>query len=661
MTALSPPVFATDGDACWRPDEAVIARSRLGGLLRRHGVDDVPALHRRAVEDPEWYWRAVVEDLGINFERPFACVLDTSAGHEFPRWFSGGAINLAANCADRHADGPGADHTAVTWEAESGETRSVSYANLRADVVRFARYLRSIGVGKGDCVGLFVPMVPETAVAFLACARIGAVVVPAFSGYGPDAVASRLQDCEAKVLITADGFHRKGRFVEMKPVADRAVAQAPLVEAVVVIERVGGEAVTGERQVSWDDTLALGEASGADGSCASLDPNDPLMVIYTSGTTGRPKGIVHSHGGFLAKAGQDFGYSFDVQRDDVLLWITDIGWLMGPLLIVGSLMFGATAVFYEGVSDHPDPGRIWSLVERHGVTLLGISPTTVRSLMAAGDEWTERHRLDSLRAFATTGEPWNPEPWRWLFEHVGQRRLPILNYSGGTEIGGGILTCYTILPLKPCCFAGPVVGMHVDVVDEAGRQLRGEVGELVIRNLWPGMTHGFWKDQERYLKTYWSGLPGIWTHGDLARVDENGYWYVTGRSDDTIKLAGKRVGPAEVESAVVAHPAVEEAAVIGVPDELKGQALACFIVLVGGQVAGPQVEQEIRESVVDRLGKTLALKNVYFVAGLPKTRNGKIVRRVILGRHLGRPLGDLSSLDDPSSLELIPPAGEVWS
>jgi acetyl-CoA synthetase len=654
--AVAPRLFAADNDVVWRPDDRTRRRSRIAGLMSEHGFADLQSLHRRSVDDPEWFWGAVVPDLDIAFDRPFSRVLDETGGKEFPRWFVGGKINVAHNCLDRWAEGPEGDRPAVVWEAETGESESVSYRELHADVISFARYLRSVGVGKGDRVGLFVPMIPETAVAFLACARIGAVVVPAFSGYGPDGLAARLQGCDVSVLVTADGFRRKGGVVEMKSVVDEACAHSPSVRTVVVIQHMGSEAPINARDVAWEDALAYGRGSDLDTSCVSLDPNDPLMIVYTSGTTGRPKGVVHSHAGFLTKAGVDFGYSLDVQDDDTVLWITDIGWLMGPLLIVGTLMFGGTAVFYEGIPDFPDPGRVWDVVERHGVTLFGVSPTLVRNLSAAGDHWLQGRSLRSLRAFASTGEPWNADPWQWLFTRVGAGKLPILNYSGGTEIGGGILTCYPTLPLRPCAFSGPALGMDVDVVGDDGSSLRGEVGELVVRNTWPGMAHGFWRDPDRYLEAYWLRFPGTWVHGDLASVDADGYWYVTGRSDDILKIAGKRVGPAEVESAVVAHPAVVEAAVVGVPDDLKGQSLVCFVVLKAGTSGGPDLERDISSSVGERLGKALIPRRIVFVMGLPKTRSGKIMRRAIRGKYLNLPLGDLSSLDDQAPLNSIPEA-----
>jgi acetyl-CoA synthetase len=377
------------------------------------------------------------------------------------------------------------------------------------------------------------------------------------------------------------------------------------------------------------------------------------MLIYTSGTTGRPKGTVHVHGGFPIKGTMDMAYGFDVGERDVMFWLTDLGWMMGPWEIIGTLMLGATMVLYDGAIDYPGPDRLWEIAARHKVTVLGISPTAVRALMRFGDELPRRHDLSSLRLLGATGEPWNPEPWMWYFEQIGGRRCPIMNYTGGTEIAGGILGCTVLHPQKPMAFTAPVLGMDADVYDDTGRPVRGGVGELVLRKPWPGMTRGFWRDPERYLETYWSRWPDVWVHGDWAKIDEDGFWYILGRSDDTIKVAGKRVGPAEVESAVVAHPAVAEAAAIGIPDPLKGEVMVCFAVLRQGVEPSEGLRQEIRRQVVDLLGKTLEPKEVRFVNDLPKTRNAKIMRRVIRAAYLGTDPGDLSSLENPQAVEEI--------
>ena len=392
-------------------------------------------------------------------------------------------------------------------------------------------------------------------------------------------------------------------------------------------------------------------ARGAGTAPVALDPNDPLMIIYTSGTTGLPKGIVHSHVGFLLKGAIDFGYAFDLQPGDRLGWIADMGWMLGPLMIIGGLQCGSGLVMIEGLPDHPSVDRLWRIVERNKVTLQGIAPSAARGIRARSNAARPDADLSSLRAFASTGEAWDDPTWHWLFETVGGKRLPILNYSGGTETGGGILSCYTIAPMAPASFAGPLPGMDVDVLD-ADAKPTAEIGELVVRNTWVGMTHSFWRDDARYLDTYWSRWPDTWVHGDLASIDADGHWHIHGRSDDTLKIGGRRVGPSEIESALVAQPGIAEAAVIGVPDEMKGQQVVAFVVARPG-AAQPQ-QDALVAAVTQRLGKAMAPALVHVVEGLPKTKNGKIMRRAIRSRYLGLPLGDLSAHDALTPLELIP-------
>jgi acetyl-CoA synthetase len=375
-----------------------------------------------------------------------------------------------------------------------------------------------------------------------------------------------------------------------------------------------------------------------------------MMLIYTSGTTGKPKGAVHTHCGFPIKAAQDMLHGLDLHQDETLFWVTDIGWMMGPWLVFGTLLLGATMMVYDGALDDD---RLWALCERHEVTALGVSPTLIRALCRLGDEPVRRHDLSALRKFGSTGEPWNPAPWLWLFNNVGGGRLPIINYSGGTETSGGIVMGNVLSPLKPCAFSGPVVGMAADVVNEHGESVRGEVGELVIRQPWIGMTRGFWKDRQRYLDTYWSRWPNIWLHGDWAAVDADGLWYILGRSDDTIKVAGKRLGPAEVESLLVAHPAVSEAAAIGVPDQLKGEALVCFCVVKPGQAPNEMLREELTKLIVNALGKPLKPKDLKFTRDIPKTRNAKVMRRLVRAAYLGEELKDTSALENRSALDDI--------
>ncbi|MBI3911788.1 MAG: AMP-binding protein [Armatimonadetes bacterium] len=642
----------------WRPTDDVLRWSRLWRFMHAQGMDNYDLFLRRSQQDLAWFWDAVVQDLGLEFYRPYSQVLDLSRGLPWTRWFVGGQYNYVHNAVDKWATNPAErDRVALVWEGDDGDVRRLTYAELDREVCRLAGALREeMGIRKGDRVGIYMPMAPETAIATLAVNKIGAIYVPIFSGYGPEAVATRLVDGGCRLLITADGFRRRGNVVRMKEQADAAVAQAPAVERVVVWSRLGCEVPwDARRDVHWDELV-----EGKPDTCTTerTDGEDPCLIIYTSGTTGRPKGALHAHVGFPIKATQDMAHCFDVQRGDVLFWMTDLGWMMGPWAIMGALTLGATCVLFEGVPHYPRPDRVWELVERHRITHLGISPTAIRALMPQGDEWPARRDLSSLRILGSTGEPWNPGPWQWYFERIGGGHCPIINYSGGTEVSGGILGCVTLRPLKPTCFNTVVPGIAAAVYDERGRPAPpGEVGELVITAPWPGMTRGFWGEPtegSRYLETYWSRWPDTWVHGDWAAVDKDGYWYILGRSDDTIKVAGKRLGPAEVESAAVRHPAVREAAAIGVPHEVKGESVVLFAVLQDGHEPSDALRTEIQDQVAAVLGRPLRPDRVLFVRDLPKTRNAKVLRRVIRARYLGQSdLGDLSSLENPAAVAAI--------
>jgi acetyl-CoA synthetase len=634
----------------WRPTEEYLNRSRLLRFLKQCGFSTYEELLEWSTAQPAAFWDAVMRDLDLRFYEPYEQTLDASRGLPWTTWFRGGRYNYVHNALDKWAEGPERDRVCLIWEGDDGEVRRLTFGELAEAVNRLAAGLLRLGLAKGDRVGIFMPMTPETVAATLAVNKLGAVYVPIFSGYGAAAVAQRLQDSGARFLFTADGFLRRGKVVPMKETADEAADLSPSLERVLVYPRLGREAPWNERRdVAWETLCSPAEPVPTE----RTDPEDPCLIIYTSGTTGRPKGAVHPHCGFPVKATQDMAHLFDVQADDVLLWYSDLGWMMGPWAIMGSLSLGATCVLFEGTPDHPHPGRMWELVERHGVTVLGIAPTAIRALMGHGDEWPSRYDLSSLRILGASGEPWNVGPWRWFLEKIGGGRCPIINYSGGTEISGGILGCVTLRPLKPCSFNSVVPGMAADVYDEEGRSVRNEVGELVLTNAWPGMTRGFWQDEARYLETYWSRWPEVWVHGDWALRDEEGYWYILGRSDDTIKVAGKRLGPAEAESAACEHPAVKEAAAIGVPHELKGDALVVFAVLKPKVEAAEALREEIREKVAEALGKALKPERVLFARELPKTRNAKVLRRLIRAAYLGEPPGDTSSLENPSALEAV--------
>jgi acetyl-CoA synthetase len=634
----------------WRPDPEVVGRSRMMSMARRVGVSGYPDLVKFGVEHLDDFWAAAVEDIGIEWYEPYTAVRDSSRGIEWTTWFTGGRLNLVHNCVDKWVrDSP--DAVALISEYEDGEVRTFTFAELDREVCRLAGALRSMGIGRGDCVGLYLPMIPEVVFSLLAVAKIGAIFIPLFSGYGADAVAVRLEDAEAKLLICADEFLRRGSPVPMKQTADAAVALAPGVANTLVVRRTGGAIPWNPDRDHWYHEAVAAQPDAL--STESMASEDPVMLIYTSGTTGKPKGCVHVHCGFPVKGAQDMAHMMDFGSADRIFWITDIGWMMGPWEIMSSLALGGSMVTYEGTPDHPGPDRTWAIVERHQVTHLGISPTAVRSLMRFGEGPVRKHDMSSLRAICSTGEPWNPDPWKWCFNVVGGGRVPLLNYSGGTEISGGILGGNLLTVCKPCAFSGPVPGMAVDIIDAEGNPVRGEVGELVLRAPWPGMTRGFWKAPDRYIDTYWSRWPGVWYHGDWAEVDEDGLWYILGRSDDTIKVAGKRVGPAEVESALVGHGAVMEAAAVGVPDEIKGEKLVGFVILRPGVEASPELEDELKQAVAAALGKSLKPSRVHAVADLPRTRNAKIMRRVIKAAYLGQDPGDVMALENPAAVEAI--------
>ncbi len=635
----------------WYPPPDAIQHSQLQQFMDKHGLASLDELMRRSTSDIAWFWQAVLEHLDIQFYHPYQQIIDTSAGIPWTKWCVGGQMNIVHNCLDKWIGADTENKVALRWEGEEGEIRLLTYRDLYVEVNRVANGLRALGLGKGDAIGLYMPMTPEIAIALLAIAKIGGIVLPLFSGFGEGAIVTRLADANAKALFTADGAFRRGKLADMKQVADAAVAQVPTVQHVIVQQRTGHEVPwTVGRDIWWRDFVA-GQPAQAETERTEAD--DTLMIIYTSGTTGKPKGAVHTHCGFPIKAAQDMAHGLDMQAADTMYWVSDMGWMMGPWELFGVLLLGGTMLFYDGAPDYPQPDRLWSLIARHGVTIFGVSPTLVRALIPYGAEIVQAHDLSSLRILGSTGEPWNPEPWWWFFHTVGQGRCPIINYSGGTEISGGILLGNVLTPVKPCAFSGVPPGMAVDVVDDQGNSVRGQVGELVIRQPWIGMTRGFWQDRERYLAAYWSRLPDIWVHGDWAMVDEDGQWYILGRSDDTIKVAGKRVGPAEVESILVDHPAVVEAAAIGVPDELKGQVVVVFCVLAPDVAPSPELAAALRAWVGQELGKPLQPHDILFVPDLPKTRSAKVMRRVIKAAYLGENAGDLSSLANPGAVEAI--------
>ncbi|CAN5599639.1 hypothetical protein BH24ACI2_BH24ACI2_13310 [soil metagenome] len=724
----------------WKPTEDIIKRAQLTRFMKQIGVSTFDELYQFSIGDVEKFTHEVLRFLDIKFNPPYEKLLDLSDGAAFPHWCVGAGLNVVSHCIDRWQTDEMKDQSAIIWEGEEGNTETFTYAELLEQVKFCAAGLRSEGLGKGDAIGIHLPMIPETIILLLAINRIGAIAIPVFSGYGVDAIASRMQAVGAKALFTINDFPRRGKRIYASQVAFEAAQKSPTVEKVFTMsgkyrvftdeerrekakkeyeeylklteeekaehrrkreleieqtreemfERMEKHGIPPEEiakarqelqeitkkggvwaksfrntninppsfQISfWTKLLERGkETSETLSHLEPTDAEDPLIILYTSGTTGKPKGIAHTHCSFPIKAAQDMAFGTDVGKGTRISWITDIGWMMGPWLIYGALIRGATICIYDGAPDFPEADRMWEFCAKHKVEILGISPTLVRALATKGDDLPKKHDLSNLRAFASTGEPWNPAPWWWLFEKVGNSKLPIINYSGGTEISGGILMGNPLLPIKPCSFPAPCLGIDACILDDKGEQVeRGKVGELAIRKPWIGMARGFWQEPERYLETYWSRFENIWVHGDWAMQDEDGHWYILGRSDDTLKVAGKRVGPAEVESLLVAHANVAEAAVIGVPDEMKGTAMVAFCVLVGehADFQSAALESELKKLVAKDMGKPLAPSKIYFVSALPKTRNAKVMRRVIRSAYLGEDAGDLSALENPNAVEEI--------
>ncbi|MGD8753321.1 MAG: AMP-binding protein [Anaerolineales bacterium] len=638
-------------DIVWRPTPDYIENAHLTRFMSRHNISDFDELMQRSTDDVAWFTDAVLKYLDIHFYQDYDQVLDMTRGIQWPSWCVGGKMNIVHNCLDKYMGTPTEELPAFIWEGEEGSYRSVTYADLYRMVNQAANGLRAIGLSKGDAIGIYMPMTPEIVIALLAIAKIGGIILPLFSGYGVSAVATRLADADAKALFTADGFFRRGKHVNMKSIADRVVKQVPSINHIIVLNRIDLNVdMLNGRDYWWEDIIS----NQSDVSETEITfAEDNLMVIYTSGTTGRPKGAVHTHCGFPVKSAQDMAFGTDLHQGQILYWMTDMGWMMGPWLVFGSLILGGTFFIYDGAPDYPAPDRVWDIVERHRITTLGLSPTLVRAMVAEGGHHFREHDLSSLRFFCSTGEPWNPDPWMWLFKEVGESKRPIINYSGGTEISGGILMGNPILPLKPCAFSGPTPGIAADVFNEQGVSIRNQVGELVIKSPWIGMTRGFWKDPDRYLQTYWSRWDDVWVHGDFAAVDSDGLWFIFGRSDDTIKVAGKRLGPAELESIAVSHSKVVEAAAIGIPHEIKGSEVVLFCVLVSEQIPTDELREEISSMIVEAMGKPMSPREIRFVSDLPKTRNAKVMRRMIRSAYLGADPGDTSSLVNPEVVQEI--------
>lgn len=617
------------------PAEPYLSCSNVARFMKKHRISDYRELVRRANSDIAWYWDAVNEDLGLEWQRKYDSVFDSSAGLPWTRWFLGGKCNIISNAIDRHAK-VHPDKTAYIFAGEDG-SKKVTYGQLDYEVGRLASALKEAGVGRGDVVGIYLPMVPEAFYAAFACSKIGAVHATVFSGFSAPALKERLADSGAEMLITADIARRRGRDIDLKGQWSKAIEGTKVSRVVSV----------GGTHDNYDDFVKC------HGSCQTevMDAEDPLFILYTSGTTGRPKGTLQVHGGFMTVAAQQASYLVDMKPDDVLFWYADIGWITGQVWVVyGSPIVGGTSVVYEDALDYPDVATWSKLVERHRVSVLGAAPTAIRMFMRAGIP--EKTDLSSLRMLACTGEPINSEAWNWFYDKVGGKACPVINLSGGTEIGGAILSALPVMPLKECTVGAPIPGFDADVFDDEGRQ--ASEGYLVIKKPWPSMTRGILNDPDRFIATYWSKYKDSWYHGDIVLVDSDGLWYMRGRADDVIKVAGHRIGTAEVEAAVSSYPVVVEAVAVGKPDDLKGEVIVVCAVVKEG-FAKEALKDEIARRVEDAIGRFARPDEVRFVAELPKTRTGKLLRRLVRARVAGESMEgqDLSTVENPASLEGI--------
>lgn len=645
--------FEEAAEVMHEPSKEFVEQTNIYQFMQRHDIDGHEELIDRTTTDIDWFWDVLPDELGIEFYEDYETVRDDSEGPQFSNWYPGGKINIAHNVVDRHAavDSPTRNKLAVLWEGENGEQRRVTFHDLHRQSNQVANALESRGVGKGDTVGIYMQMVPEILSVLYGCLKVGAIVVPLFSGFAADAVATRIDDAECSVLFTMDGFYRRGSEVTLKDTADTAIEDVGHVEHTIVFDRLGTDVSWhDDRDEWWKEAV---QSQSPEYETRELDSDDESMIIYTSGTTGKPKGTVHTHAGQLMQCAKEIYYVFDLDESDRVFWNTDMGWMSGPWSVLGTHAFAGTLLLYEGAPDYPDPDRFWDMIDRHNITKFGMSPTAVRGVRKFGEEWLEPHDLSSLEMIISAGGPWDPESWRWCYEKVGNGDLPIMNVSGGTEICGSFVFTLPNQSLKPCTVGGPAIGMDVDVVDSDCESVidDDERGYLIARDSCPSMTKGLWKNDDRYLNEYWSTWDDVWDHGDWAFIDEDGFWYLLGRADDVINVAGKRVGPSEVESATLDHDEVTQAVAIGVPDDTKGAAIVVYAIVDGNE--NEELRSEISTSVTDRLGKPFKPREIRFVNEFPRTQSGKIVRRAVESAYTGEDMGDLSSLENPESLESI--------
>ena len=616
--------------------------------MKKHEISSLDELCIKSKNNLEWFWESVDEDIGIVWDEPYTKTLDTSNGIAWAKWFVNGKTNIYKSSVEKFTKKT-PEKIAYDFISEDGIQTKLSYFELNSKVSKFANGLKSLGVKKGDVIAIYLPMIEEAIISILAAAKIGAVQTIIFSGYSSESLQIRLQDCKAKILLTSDGFHRKGKSISQKTIVENAIVDTNI-EKIVVVPYKGIDQYEKSNKIEFYNKLISNQSD----SCKTeiMDSEDPLFILYTSGTTGKPKGVVHTHGGFSVFAGHQASYLVNMGKGDRLFWPADIGWITGLVWnVYGLLLVGSSAVIYDGALDFPNPNRVWEILSKYQATIFGISPTAVRLFKKINSNPLNKYSLDSLQNIPTTGEPLDEDSWWWLFENVGNKKIPIMNLSGGTEIGGAMLSVFPGMKLKPSTVGIPVPGMNLDVVNDDGESVTGQNGYLVIKSPWPGMTRGLLNDDQRYIETYWSKFENIWFHGDYVLKDEDNLWYMQGRTDDVINVSGHRMSTAEIEHTVISHKKISDAASIAIPDEITGEAIVVFFVAENKDEVN--LENEIMEHISKKIGKIAKPRLIIQLTDLPKTRTGKIMRRLLKSKIMGKPLGDLSSLENPHILNEI--------
>ncbi len=636
-------------DFIFKPTKEQIEKSNIARFMKKHNISSFAGLTKKSKADSNWFWNAVNDDIGIVWDKKYTIVSDFSNGKPWPKWFTDGKINIINSTVEKFAEKT-PNKIAYCFVSEDGVEKAVTYSQLEIQVSKLANALKSLDVQKGDVVAIYMPMIFEAIVAILACAKIGAVQTVIFSGYSTESLKIRLQDCNAKVLFVSDGFSRKGNPVSQKKTLPESIQDTKIEKLIVVpYKRV-------DRYDFSDSVLdysRLVEDQPDSYKPESMDSEDPLFILYTSGTTGRPKGVIHTHGGFSVYAGHQASYLIDMKPDDILFWPADIGWITGQTWnVYGLLEIGATAIIYDGAIDWPTPDRLWKILEKYEVTIFGISPTAVRMFRKQGQEPRKQFNLDKIRIIPTTGEPIDEESWWWLYEKIGNKKIPIMNLAGGTEIGGAMLSVFPGMKLKPTTVGIPCPGFDLDVIDEMQKSVKNKKGFLIIKSPWPTMTRGLLNDSERYIQSYWSQYRDVWFHGDYVMVDDDGLWYMYGRVDDVINVSGHRLSTVEIEQAVITHKKIADAAAISIPDEITGNAIVLFVVLKD-KVDQKTIQSEIEEFISEKIGKIAKPKIVLVISDMPKTRTGKVMRRLLRAKLLGENTGDTSALENPHVLSEI--------